>query len=165
MFPTLGYWLAVRDGDPRAFDLYSRHYSYRAYTDGRRCYGYRNRALIMGPGEKLVLLGADERALFGWRRYHDANQGFCVSCTVFRNEGSERSSDLIREAAALAWQRWPGERLVTYVNPRLVRSKAPGWCFRKAGWRKCGVTKWNKLIILECLPEAAPGPQEAHSDA
>lgn len=148
----IGYWLSVKDGDPRAFDLYQRHYSYRSYADGRWHHGYRNRCLIMGPGEKLVLLGADERALFGWRRYRDANQGYCVSCTVFRNESNHRSSDLIREAAALAWERWPGERLVTYVDPRKVRSINPGYCFLKAGWRKIGITKWNKLIILELAP-------------
>lgn len=153
MFPSIGYWLSIKDGDPRAFDLFSRHYSYQDYADGRRQrYGYRNRFLICGPGEKLLLLGSDERALFGWRRYHDASQGYCVSCTVFRNEGDQRSSDLIREAAALAWTRWPGERLVTYVNASKVRSSNPGYCFIKAGWSKCGITKVNKLIIFEVLP-------------
>lgn len=151
--PTeIGYWLSVRDGDPRAFAIFSRHYSYHAYADGRRRPGYRNRFLIMGPGEKLVLLGADERALFGWRRGSDASQGYCVSCTVFRNESNQRSSDLIREAAALAWERWPGERLVTYVAPTKIKSSNPGYCFLMAGWRKCGETKCNKLVILECLP-------------
>jgi len=148
MFPTIGYWLPVKDGDPRAFDLFRRHYSYQDYADGRRQrHGYR--CLIMGPGEKLLLLGADERALFGWRRSQDASQGLCVSCTVFRNEGTARSSDLIREVAALAWQRWPGERLVTYVDPKAVRSRNPGWCFICAGWAKCGITKVNKLLIFE----------------
>lgn len=149
----VGYWLPVKDGDPRAFGLFQRHYSYQDYKDGRRqLHGYRNRFLIMGPGEKLVLLGADERALFGWRRGNDASQGYCVSCTVFRNESGQRSSDLIREAVALAWKRWPGERLVTYVDPRAVQSSNPGYCFLMAGWRKCGITKYNKLIILEKLP-------------
>lgn len=150
MFPEIGYWLPIRDGDPRAFALFQRHYSYQNYADGRRArYGYRNRSLIIGPGEKLVLLGNDERALFGWRRYHDASQGFGVCCTVFRNEGAERSSDLIREAARLAWTRWPGERLFTYVDPRKVTSGSPGYCFHKAGWRWIGVTRWNRLHIWE----------------
>lgn len=149
----IGYWLSVRDGDPRAFALFQRHYSYHDYADGRRQrYGYRNRFLICGPGEKLLLLGADERALFGWRRGSDASQGYCVSCTVFRNESGQRSSDLIREAAALAWEKWPGERLVTYVDPRKVKSSNPGYCFLMAGWSKCGITTVNKLIILELLP-------------
>jgi hypothetical protein len=59
---------------------------------------------------------------------------------------------LIQEATQLAWQRWPGQRLYTYVNPRKVRSTNPGCCFLKAGWRRCGVTKHNKLLILELLP-------------
>lgn len=151
LFSTVevGYWLSVKDGDPRAFDLFSRHYSYYQYADRRRLlHGYRNRFLIMGPGEKLLLLGADERALFGWRRGNDASQGYGVSCTVFRNEGDRRSSDLIREADELAWERWPERRHFTYVNPRAVASRNPGYCFLMAGWRKCGTTKGG-LIIME----------------
>jgi hypothetical protein len=80
----------------------------------------------------------------------DAQVG--VNCAVFRNETSIRSSDLIREAEALAWQKWPGARLYTYVNPRQVRSVIPGYCFRRAGWRRCGVTKRRQLLIFERLP-------------
>jgi hypothetical protein len=147
-----GYWQGIKDGDPRAFDLFRRHYSYQDYADRRRNqHGYRNRFLICGPGEKLVLLGADERALFVWRKFIcDGQAG--VNCAVFRNESDLRSSDLIREAAEIAWRRWPKERLFTYVNPRMVRSNNPGYCFLKAGWSKCGITKWNKLLILECSP-------------
>lgn len=150
MFADLGYWLSVKDGDPRAAAIHSRHYSRYQYKDGRRNrHGYANRFMIIGPGEKLVLLGNDERALFGWRRYHDASQGYCVSCTVFRNEGDMRSSDLIREADELAWARWPDEpRHVTYVSPVKIRSSNPGYCFMMAGWSKCGVTKGG-LIILD----------------
>jgi len=43
----------------------------------------------------------------------------------------------------------PDERLYTFVNPRKIRSSNPGYCFLKAGWRKCGITKWQKLVILE----------------
>lgn len=25
----------------------------------------------------------------------------------------------------------------------------PGYCFKRAGWRQCGITKVNKLVILE----------------
>jgi hypothetical protein len=39
-----------------------------------------------------------------------------VNCAVFRNESSVLSSELIREACGLAWTRWPGERLYTYVR-------------------------------------------------
>jgi len=46
--------------------------------------------------------------------------------------------------------KWPGERLYTYVNSHKIRSTNPGYCFLRAGWRKCGMTKGG-LIILEKL--------------
>jgi len=149
-------WEAVRDGDPRAFALFERHYSCHRYQDGRRARpGYRNRCLFVGPGEKLVLLTPDARALFVWRRFVSRDAQVGVNCALFRNEGAFagalRSSALIRAAEDLAWARWPGQRLYTYVNPRVVRSSNPGCCFRAAGWRRCGVTKVNRLLVLEKL--------------
>ena len=136
-------WIAVRDGDDTARAIFQQHYSYRPYADGRRP------MLFVGPGEKLVLVWPDASALFVWRRFisGDGQQG--VNCAAFRNEGAGLSSDLIREADAIADERWPGERHYTYVNPRRVRSSNPGYCFLKAGWQRCGVTKWNRLRILE----------------
>ena len=123
--------------------IFHRHYSYRPYADGRRP------KLIVGPGEKLVLLRQDALALFIWRKFisGDGQQG--INCAVFRNEGTERSSDLIREADEIADYHWPGARHYTYVNPRRIESSNPGYCFQKAGWQKCGVTKHHKLVILE----------------
>ena len=75
-----------------------------------------------------------------------------VNCAVFRNEGPVRSSELIMAADAVAWLRWPGERLYTYVDPSKVRRKRdPGRCFIRAGYRQCGVTKSGKLVF-EKLP-------------
>ncbi len=84
-----------------------------------------------------------------------------VCCAIFRNEGAGVASELILAAMEIAWERWPGERLYTYVDDRKVRrSRQPGRCFLKAGWRyvldahgKPARTKWNKLLILERLPE------------
>jgi hypothetical protein len=136
-------WIPVLDGNDSARAIFHRHYSYRPYADGRAP------KLIVGPGGKLVLLWHDARALFIWRRFisGDGQQG--INCAVFRNEGGVRSSDLIREADAIADKRWPGERHYTYVNPRKIRSANPGYCFLMAGWRRCGVTKHNRLVILE----------------
>lgn len=99
----------------------------------------------------MVLLTADCSALFVWLRSVegtrlDGQSGVC--CVVFRNEGELRSSDLIREADALADQRWPGERHFTYVDPRALRSEVPGYCFRRAGWRRVGESK-SGLLLLE----------------
>lgn len=136
-------WLAVKDGDPTARTLFRRHYSYRPYADGR------DPALFVGPGEKLVLLTSDAKALFVWRRFRCGGGHEGINCAVFRNEGSGLSSELIREADAIADQRWPYERHYTFVNSRRVESTNPGYCFLRAGWRRCGITKWNRLVILE----------------
>jgi hypothetical protein len=139
-------WIPVRDGNDSARAIFHRHYSHKPYKDGRKP------LLFTGPGGKLVLLWPDARALFVWRRFisGDGQQG--INCAVFRNEGASRSSDLIRAADAFADERWPGERHYTYVNPRKIRSTNPGFCFMMAGWRRCGITKHNKLIILERSP-------------
>lgn len=137
-----GPWLIVPDGDERARALYRRHYSARRYADGRRP------PLFVGPGEKLVLLSRDGRALFIWRRFRDRSGQVGVNCAAFRNEGPALSSELIRQACLLAARRWPGERFYTYVDPRRVRSTNPGFCFLAAGWHKCGYTAGG-LVILE----------------
>jgi hypothetical protein len=142
------YWLPVKDGDRRAFDLMSRHYSFQAYKDGRRQDpGNPNRFLIVGPGEKMVLLSVGCDALFVWRKFIDDSGQTGVNCSVFRNESTALSSVLILEAEKLAWTRWPGERLYTYVDSKKVKSRNAGYCFKVAGWRNCGTTKSGKLIL------------------
>jgi hypothetical protein len=42
---------------------------------------------------------------------------------------------------------WPDLRHYTYVNSQKVASKNPGFCFLKAGWRRCGVTKGGLLVL------------------
>jgi len=148
LIPALGPWLVSADANPAARALYRRHYSSRRYRDGRRP------AKFVGPGSYLVLLTPEEDALFVWRRFisQDLVHGQGVNCAVFRNEGCRRSSDLIRAAVEWAWQKWPGQRLYTYVNPRRIRSTNPGWCFVCAGWRKCGSTQGG-LVVLELTTE------------
>lgn len=147
-------WLACADGDDRARGIFNRHYSRRHYKDGRKP------RLFVGPGEKMVLLTQNCQALFVWRKFisDDGQQG--VNCAVFRNEHEGHcvnsshkhcSSNLIRRACEMAWQRWPSERLYTYVDGSKVLSANPGYCFKRAGWRKCGESK-KGLVILEALP-------------
>jgi hypothetical protein len=138
-----GYWLAVRDGDPRVVALYNRHYSAYRYRDGR----VRNR--IVGPGERIVLLTSDCSALFVWKKFRDASGQQGINCAVFRNEGSLLSSLLILEAEVYAARRWPGQRFYTYVSSVAVRSSNPGCCFKKAGWALCGRTATRGLLIFE----------------
>ena len=88
LFPEF-LWLTAKDGDPRAFALMSRHYSFQPYKDGRRGNrAYRNRNLFVGPGEKMVLITPDCKALFVWRKFIDKSGQTGVNCAVFRNEGA-----------------------------------------------------------------------------
>lgn len=141
----LGNWYSIKDGDMRGRSMLNEHYSGYHYADGRKP------RLFVGPGEKMVLMTSDSLAIFVWRKFisGDGQQG--LNCAVFQNNGPYLSSALILEAEHLAWRRWPAERLYTYVNPRKVKSTNPGYCFIRAGWNKCGVTKVNKLLIFEKL--------------
>jgi hypothetical protein len=156
-----GHWLAVKRTDPRAFGLYRRHYSAKKNAACRR----RGNTNVTGSGETMVLLSRSCDALFVWLhntvKRLDGQAGVC--CAVFRNDGRGKhrvlSSALIREADELAWQRWPGYRLFTYVDPAEVRSvqvmgKKPGQCFLEAGWRECGVSAEGK-VLFEILPDTA----------
>ena len=140
-------WIGVSKGDRRAIAIYQRHYSCRQYKGGRR------RRQFAPPGETMCLLTEACDALFGWVHNtiprKDGQVG--VNCFVFRNESPCRSSDLIRSAMRMAWARWPGLRLFTYVNPRKVSSEIPGYCFRRAGWKRCGESK-SGLLIFEAFP-------------
>ena len=152
-----GHWIGVHDGNPQALELFKRHYSYRRRASGQP----RGSPTFIGQGEKLVLLTVDAKALFTWQfstvTRMDNQPG--VRCGIFRNEGPIRSSDLILEAEELAWQRWPGQRLFTYVWGQKVKSTNPGYCFKMAGWKTCGRNKDGRLTILEKLPHEEPvGP-------
>lgn len=139
--PVTKNWFLVRDGDNDARELFDNHYSRHHYKDGRRP------KLFCGPGFKIVLITGDGRAMFVWRKFIDASGQQGVNCAVFRNEGNILSSALILEAESVAMSRFPNERMYTYVKTSAVRGD--GCCFKKAGWKKCGRTKANNLLILE----------------
>src|SRR3546814_18484383 len=56
-------WIEVRDGDDTARSLFDRHYSRYRYVDGRKP------KIFVGPGEKMVLLSSDARALCVGRKF------------------------------------------------------------------------------------------------
>lgn len=168
LFPDLeGHWLASWRSDPRAAALYRRHYS--AEKNARPGIRPMN---FMGPGETLILLTGDCRAMFAWQRNVgaprlDGQEGVC--CTVFRNEGPILSSELIREADQFAWDRWPGARHFTYVDGaktsrRRSKHALPGKCFIEAGWTLLPTrSKESGLYLLEILPPditSTPGPAQ-----
>lgn len=138
-------WYLTKDGDESCLAMYERHYSAYQYKDGRE------RELFVGPGEKIVLRTRSADALFVWRCFTDDSGQEGINCAVFRNEGPVLSSDLIRQADAIAFFIWPDQRHYTYVDQEAIRSTNPGLCFKAAGWRRCGTTR-NGLLIFERIP-------------
>ena len=136
------YWYLTSDGDDYCLELYERHYSCKTYADGRK------RKLFVGPGEKLVLRTWKADAMFVWRKFVDDSGQKGINCAVFRNESQIQSSKLIQEADAIADAIWPNQRHYTFVNAQKIKSNNAGYCFKRAGWKVCGETKINKLIIL-----------------
>jgi hypothetical protein len=139
------HWYSVSRTDPRLYALYRRHYSAEKNARWRRP-GNTNSA---GAGSTLCLLTVPGDAAFVWLKNtierYDGQEGVC--CTLFRNEGPYRASELIREAEALAWALWPGERLFTYVDAKRVAGEVPGYCFRRAGWRRTGQSLTGLLLF------------------
>lgn len=147
-----GPWVLIKDGNPTGMSIFKRHYTARKN---------RKQFQFVGPGEKMVLLTPDAKALFVWRKFiSDAGEAG-VNCAVFRTEGSSagRASELILAAKHWAWERWPGERLYTYVDPTKVRHKRdPGRCFLRAGFRKCSYTTKDGKLVFEALPSKVISP-------
>lgn len=135
-------WWLTKDGDLDCLSLYERHYSAYRYADGR------TRKLFVGPGEKVVLRTEAGDAMFVWRKFIDDSGQDGINCAVFRNESRHLSSELIRQADAIADCIWPDSRHYTYVDSKKIASPNPGFCFIKAGWKRCGMTK-SGLIVLE----------------
>lgn len=138
----MAHWIVGQDAEPELRALYERHYSCHHYRDGRTPMKF------TGPGQVVVLTLPDRNALFVWRKFIDHSGQTGINCAVFRNESPLLSSDLIREADAIADFCWPRERHYTYVRAEAVASRNPGWCFLCAGWKRCAKTKGG-LIVLE----------------
>lgn len=165
-----GYWAEVRDGDDRLHSIYERHYSSRPHRLARR--HWKNWKRICAPGEHLILLTPGCDALFVWvkEKIRDDHQEG-VNCSVFRNEGRARSSEMIREADDLAWAKWRGERHFSYIDgdktaARRGKRSRPGECFLQAGWHYVmdGATPFRTpkgLYLLEKLPQDMAAFEEA----
>ena len=145
LFAPAGHWWRVSRNDPRARDLADRHYS-------RQTVGAPE---FMANGRTFVLLTVDARAVWGVIENLDPAGRRRWRCSIFRNEGPVRSSELIREATQRTFTFWrlrygaiPAEPLQTEVDPTQVRRKRdPGRCFIRAGWREVGESRG--LIVLQ----------------
>jgi hypothetical protein len=128
--------------DPEMAALADRHYSRR--TVGARQFLY--------SGRKLVLRNAAGTVLFGWMfpdadKRMDGQVGY--NCAIFRNESQRRGSEIILEAEAWATRYWGPNRFYTYVDAHKVKTGVPGYCFRRAGWKRVGYSKAGHLLFAK----------------
>jgi hypothetical protein len=82
--------------------------------------------------------------------------------SLFRNESDLLSSELIRQAVAATRWRWPETPelgMVTFVDPKKIKSTNPGYCYKKAGFKQVGFTKGG-LVALQMLPSEMPPAEE-----
>lgn len=156
--------LAVVDGLGR-WAGHGSHYSRR--TPGSRSF--------VGVGQEIVLVTDAEDAVWSVVRHRtpsrrgtgqsrgrthqpDSRPTYVWRNNMFRNLGRTLSSMLIVEAVRQTYLHWshrygglPLERLRTEVDPRAVRSKNPGYCYRVAGWH-------NRRMVRGKLHLDAPCP-------
>ena len=148
-WPGAGLWVPVNKFTPAAARLADGHYSRRTVGSPQ----------FMPPGQTLVLMTSDERAVFGWWR-PDPSSGIVAmngldgwTCTIFRNTGPVLSSELVLEAERELLTRYDcgPDGLLTYVWDRKVLSVNPGYCFKVAGWKAIGRSADGRKTLLQKL--------------
>lgn len=147
-------WRLSHRADPSALKLADRHYSRQKIGTPQ----------FVPPGRCVVLVTEDGTAAWvtSWPFAEYVKHAWAGAwvCSLFRNEGAQLSSDLIRAAVAATRSLWepPELGIVTFVDADKVRHKRdPGRCYLKAGWRKVGYTKGG-LVALQQLPDEMPPP-------
>ena len=149
-------WHLSHRQDPRALPLANRHYNRQKPKSPQ----------FVPPGRCLVLLTENADALWvtSWPQFASHEWVGAWINTLFRNEGAGLSSELIIEAVAATRAFFgdpPALGMVTFVDPAAVRSRNPGCCYRKVGFRRVGVTKERERLAFQLLPDAMPAPSAA----
>lgn len=144
-------WRLSWRADPKAREIADRHYN-------RQKVGAKQ---FVPPGRCLVLTTFNDNGQALWvsswpfAQYVKHQWAGAWVCSCFRNEGAGLSSDLIREAVAATRAFWgppPEQGFITFVDRKKVRSRNPGFCYIKAGWKKVGFTKGG-LLALQLHPD------------
>lgn len=108
-------------------------------------------------GQNLVFMTADNLA--AWVTFRPtpgkatrADKLDAWECALFRNEGQLGachilSSLLIEEAVELSVSLWgplPRDGFITFIKPECIKSKNPGFSYKKAGWYRWGQSSDGK---------------------
>ena|SRR5690242_11579900 len=147
-------WRPSHRFDPVAVAIADRHYNRQKIGSPQ----------FVPPGRCVVLLTdrADALWVTSWpfaEYVKHAWPGAWVN-SLFRREGEGLASAMIREAVAITrwyWPDVPALGMVTFVDPRKVQSRNPGYCYQMAGFRRVGTTKGG-LIAWQLLPADMPAP-------
>ena len=146
------HWRLSNRADPRAVALADRHYSRQKPGTSQ----------FVAPGRCLVLAAPAAVWVTSWPKFVQHEFTNAWVCSMFRNDGAELSSELIREAVAATRWRWPEVPeggMVTFVDAAAVRPKRdPGYCFHRAGFVTVGRTKSAGLHVLTLHPGRMPEP-------
>jgi hypothetical protein len=140
-------WIRVTKFDKYAVKLADQHYSRRKPGSSQ----------FMPPGQTIVLLSENRDAVWGWWRPHPSSgikqmnglDGW--TCTIFRNTGRILSSKLILAAEKIlkdSGETCGPNGMLTYVWGARIRSTNPGYCFKRAGWVKSGMSADGKKTLL-----------------
>lgn len=154
-------WRQSWRADPAALPLADRHYN-------RQKPGT---AQFVPPGRCLVLVHVDGHSLWvtSWPfgEYVKHRWPGAWVCSVFRREGGERASEMIRAAVAATRHRYgdpPPLGLVTFIDrsevrPTKVRGRAVwGWTWLRAGFEEDGETAGG-LLAFRMRPESVPAAE------
>ena len=153
-------WHITHRCDLAASALADRHYN-------RQSPGAAN---FVPPGRCLVLRNQDATAVWvtSWpfaKYTHHAWAGAWVN-SLFRKECDGLASEFIRDALAATrwyWPDVPALGMITFVDTRFVKHRRdPGRCYLKAGFRRVGITKVNRLLAFQLLPAQMPKPEAPH---
>jgi hypothetical protein len=151
------YWQISNRADPRAARLADRHYNRQRIGSPQ----------FVPPGRCLVLLTENADALwvtsYPFAEYVKHAWAGAWVCSLFRNESSLLSSELITQAVAATRFYWPDVPelgMITFVDRDKTKPKRhPGYCYLKAGFKYCGESKGG-LVALQIkageMPPAEP---------
>lgn len=147
-------WRLSHRAEPCAVALADRHYSRQKPGTPQ----------FVPPGRCMVLYAENDGGRAVWvtswpfaQFVKHAWAGAWV-CSIFRNEGVGLSSMLIGQAVAASRAFFgppPALGIITFVQPKSIRSTNPGSCYQHAGWRRVGAAKDGKPCFQQ-LPHEMP---------
>ncbi len=152
-------WLITDKGDPDALALVDGVSINAAPHYSRQQPGTRS---FTRNGQNLVFITPDRLAV--WVTFRPTpgkatrtDKLDAWENALFRNEGPYLSSDMIREAVALSYALWtpqPVDGFITYIKPGATKCEIPGYCYRRAGWRRWGSAADGKPRLRAPRPTA-----------